>query len=272
MKEIRLDPAIRSYYESRAEEERLERGASCLEAVRTRALIERYLRPAPATVIDVGGAAGAYAVWLTEKGYQVHLIDPVVRLVDEAKRRSQDSGHELGSYQVGDARDLPFADASADAVLMLGPLYHLTSTQERLLALSEARRVLRPGGLVFGAAISRWASALDALAQDYFALPGRAAVVESTMKDGQHRNPDGAGGFTTAYFHRPDELRDELGDAGFTLEGLFAVEGFAGFLPDFESRWEDARQRADILRVAEASESEENLLGASPHLLAIARK
>ena len=270
--EFGLDPTIRAYYERRAEEDRLERGACRLEAERTRSLIGRYLQDPPAVVVDVGGAAGAYALWLSERGYRVHLIDPVERLVDEARRRSESTGHDLASCQVGDARDLPFEDESADAVLMLGPLYHLTNPPDRLLALSEARRVLKPGGYVFGAAITRWASALDAVAQDYFALPGREAVVARTVTDGQHRNPEGAGGFTTAYFHRPDELRDELREAGFALEGLFAVEGFAGFLPDFEKRWEDPRQRSDMLRVAEAFEAEENLLGASPHLLAVGRK
>jgi hypothetical protein len=136
--------------------------------------------------------------------------------------------------------------------------------------LVEARRVLRPEGVLIAAAITRWASALDALAKNYFAIPGRSAIVEHALKDGQHRNVDGAGGFTTAYFHRPDELTDEVRESGLSLEVLYAVEGPAAYYPDFDERWSDERQRADIRRIAEALETEEYLLGASPRLLLVA--
>lgn len=266
-----LDPTIRAYYEDRREADRLLRGPCQLEYVRTRQLIERHLAGATGTMIDVGGAAGVYALWLAERGHRVHLLDPVDRLVAEALQRDRDAGGLLASCQAGEARQLPFDDESADVVLLLGPLYHLTAAVDRRAALAEAYRVLRPGGLLFAAAISRWASALDALAQDYFARPGRAAVVDRAVLEGQHRNTDGAGGFTTAYFHRPDDLRREVA-VDFTVEGVYAVEGVAGFFPDFDARWDDPRQRADILRMAEALESEEHLLGATPHLLAVGRK
>lgn len=269
---MELDPTIRGYYEQRPEEERLLHGPSRLEAVRTRSLIERHAPALPATIIDVGGAAGAYALWLASRGYRVHLIDPIERLVEVARARSMETDQPLESCEVGDARALHFSDDSADAVLLLGPLYHLTSASDRARALSEVHRVLKAGGLVFAAVISRWASTLDALAHDYFKLPGRAAVIARAMGDGQHRNTDGAGGFTTSYFHRPEEIREELEEAKFKLVELYAIEGFAGFLPDFEERWADPRQRAEILRIAEALEREDHLLGATPHLLAVGRK
>jgi ubiquinone/menaquinone biosynthesis C-methylase UbiE len=267
-----LDTAIRAYYDERDEENRLTRGASQLEAERTRQIIGRHLISPPATVLDIGGGAGAYALWLSGLGYDVHLVDPVERLVDEALRRSTCAERSLASCRVGDARALPFQDESADAVLLLGPLYHLTAQEDRLLALAEARRVLRTGAVLIAAAITRWASALDALAKDYFAIPGRAAIVEQALKDGQHRNVDGAGGFTTAFFHRPDELKVEVRESGLSLDVLYAVEGPAAYYPDFDERWADERKRRDLLRIAEAMETEECLLGASPHLLLVARK
>lgn len=270
--EVEFDAAIRTYYEERDEENRLTRGASQLEAERTRQLVGRHLMSPPATVLDVGGAGGAYSLWLAGEGYDVHLIDPVDRLVDEARRRSSGVQRGLASCRVGDARELPFANESADAILLLGPLYHLTSKEDRLRALTEGRRVLRPDGVLIAAAITRWASALDALARDYFAIPGRAAVVERALKDGQHRNLGGAGGFTTAFFHRPDELEDEVRESGLSPRVLYAVEGPAGYFPDFDERWADERQRGDMLRIAEALETEAYLLGASPHLLIVAGK
>lgn len=142
----KLPEEITRYYQEVAEEGRLAAGPSQLEFTRTKEVVLRYLPPAPATVLDVGGASGAYALWLAQKGYQVHLIDPVPRLVEEARRRSEASPNRLWTCRVGDARKLTFNEGVADAVLLLGPLYHLTDAAERLRALQEAYRVLRPGG------------------------------------------------------------------------------------------------------------------------------
>lgn len=268
-----LDPSILSYYDRRAEETRLERGLSQLEAVRTRHLIARHLVPPPASVLDVGGAAGAYAGWLAEQGYTVHLIDAVPRLVDEARRRSRELSRPLASIAVGDARALEVATASVDAVLLLGPLYHLTTTADRAAAISEAARVLRPSGVLFAAAISRWASALDGLVRDALAEADFAAAVERAVKDGQHRNPSGRDGlFTTAYFHRPEEFVAEVAGGELDVLGLYGIEGPARMLMDFDERWADPRRRADILHLAALVESEPSLLGLSGHLLAVARK
>src|SRR5688500_7262740 len=184
----RLDPAVAEFYDRTPEESRLQQGLFQLEEARTRELIERHAPPPPATILDVGGAAGAYALWLAERGYHVHLIDAVPRLVEEARRRSEASPNRIATCQVGDARQLPFTDGVADAVLLLGPLYHLTERAERLRALREVYRVLRPGGVMFAAAISRYASALDGIARDLFADPAFAPIVQQDLEQGQHRN------------------------------------------------------------------------------------
>ena len=77
-----FDPIIADYYERAPEETRLAQGPFQLENLRTRELIQRFAPSPPATVVDIGGAAGAYALWLAEAGYTVHLLDPVPRLVD----------------------------------------------------------------------------------------------------------------------------------------------------------------------------------------------
>ena len=268
-----INSEIRNYYEQRPEESRHLTGPSQLEAARTRALISEHAPSPPGIVLDVGGAAGAYGFWLAELGYSVHLLDPVDRLIREAERRNADTAFPLQGCQVGDARALPYADNFADFVLLIGPLYHLTAPQDRAAALSEAARVLKPGGVLFAGAISRWASAFDSLARDLFVQPDQWTMVEGALVDGQHRNLTGRpGGFTTAYFHRPEELREELLHSGLETVTVLALEGLAGFLPDFDQRWADPRQRANILRIAEALQAEPMLLGATPHLLAIGRK
>ncbi len=260
-----------AYYDAGFEEARLDHGVAQLEAVRTRALLTRFLPRAPATVLDVGGGAGAHALWLAEQGYAVHLLEPAERLVTAALRRSATSSRPLAAAKVGDARALPYADGCADALLLLGPLYHLTTTAERAAALAEARRVLRPGGVVFSAAITRWAGALYGLGQGLYTQPGFAALVRRTLGDGQNRNPVGlAGGFTTAYFHRPEEFAAEVDAAGFVGGILHGVEGPACLLPDFEARWRDPAQRRTMTWLAETLGTESSLLGASAHLLHVA--
>ena len=268
-----LDRSVAEYYHHAPEEDRLQQGAFVLEEVRTRELIERHARQPPATVLDIGGAAGAYALWLADAGYTVHLVDPVPRLVTEAERRSDAHSRPLASCRVGDARAVDFPAQSADIVLLLGPLYHLTDAADRARALREARRVLKPGGRLFAAGISRWASSLDGLSRDLFQDPRFAVIVEQDLRDGQHRNTtERLDYFTTAYFHRPDELGAEVQGAGLILDGVYGIEGPGWFLSDVTARLADPRRRADLLRVARQLEAEPSVLGLSAHLLAVAQK
>ena len=268
-----FDPNIADYYSHAPEESRLEHGAFRLEETRTRELIERHAPRPPAAVLDVGGAAGAYAFWLAERGYEVHLLDAVPRLVEEARRRSSCASRGLASCRVADARALAVTDESLDLVLLLGPLYHLVDAADRQTALREVTRVLRPGGVLLAAGISRWASALDGLARDLLADARFMRIVERDIRDGQHRNPtERLDYFTTAYFHQPAELRFEVENAGMAVDGLYGIEGPGWMLPDVEARLEEPERREALLRVARLLEAEPSVLGCSAHLLAVGRK
>jgi hypothetical protein len=117
-------------------------------------------------------------------------------------------------------------------VLLLGPLYHLIEADDRLAALREARRVLTPGGVLAAATISRLASTFDGFGHGYLADPRFAAMVERDVRDGVHHNPEPEAHpewFTTAYFHRPAEVRAEIEAAGLVVEALLAIEGRASY-------------------------------------------
>ena len=265
---------VLGYYALGLERGRLDEDYFPLERARTREIVRRHLRRPPAVVLDVGGGTGPYALWLAEAGYEVHLVDPVPLHVEQAEAASRErpSGR-LASARIGDARALPFADESADAVLMLGPLYHLTERDDRLRALDEARRVLRPGGFVFAAAISRFASLVDGLRGALFDDPAFAPVVERDLADGQHRNDTGeVRYFTTAFFHHPAELAEEVAAAGLALLDVLALEGPAAYVPDFARRWAEPISRGRMLAFLRRVETEPSLLGVSPHLLAVARR
>jgi SAM-dependent methyltransferase len=267
-----FDPDIKAYYDRAPEESRLELW-SPLEEARTRELILRHAPPAPAVVLDVGGAAGAYAFWLADRGYQVRLLDATPRLVDVARERNEKANRPLTECKVADARALPEANDSADMVLLLGPLYHLLKPEDRHSALTEAARVLRSGGVVMAAAISRWASVLDGLARELLRDATFARIVERDLKDGNHRNPTGElDYFTTAYFHQPEDLRREVSDAGLEVEALYGIEGPGWMLPDLPDRWKDSERRDIVMGVARLLESEPSMVGCSAHLLVAGRK
>jgi SAM-dependent methyltransferase len=279
---------VAAYYGRGLERERLAGGEGALEFARTQVLLGRYLPPPPAVVADVGGGPGRYAVWLPGRGYRVHLVDPVPLHVEQALAAAGDAaagnaaagnaareraGAALVTAEVGDARSLGLADASVDAVLLLGPLYHLPERADRLRALGEARRVCRPGGVILAAAISRFASTLDGLRVGYLEDPAFADMAAGDLRDGRHRNPTGDPAyFTTAYFHRPEELAQECAAAGLAHEATLAVEGPAWLLPDLDARLADGRRRAVLLAALATLEAEPALLGASAHLLAVARR
>jgi SAM-dependent methyltransferase len=264
-----FDTDILGHYSEGIERDRLFEGRSQLERVRTQDLLIRHLSPPPAVVLDVGGGPGAYAAWLTGLGYEVHLVDPVPLHVEQARAITP----AIASATLGDARALSSPDSSVDAVLLLGPLYHLTDRADRLRALREAERVVRTGGLVFAVGISRFASLFDGLTYGFLEDPEFAAIVEQDLRDGQHRNPSNRPNyFTTAFFHHPDELRDEVQEAGLAIVDRVSIEGPSSWIvPDFPAKWEDPEWRERLLSSARAVEHEPALLGLGPHMMVIAR-
>jgi ubiquinone/menaquinone biosynthesis C-methylase UbiE len=259
---------IFSHYAENPEDNRLRSGLGVLEFVRTQELILRHLAAPPQRTLDVGGGSGIYSEWLGSLGYEAHLIDLVPRHVESARRV-----RGIASAEVGDARQLAHRDESVDAVLLLGPLYHFAGRADRLQALHEARRVLRPGGLLFAAAISRFASLFDGLTRGFVDDPLFAPILERDLREGQHRNPTGRPEyFTTAFFHRPEELQTEIQEAGLSAVEIFAIEGPGSLAKDFEARWADPGRRQRLIELIRAVEREPLLFGASSHLLAIARQ
>jgi SAM-dependent methyltransferase len=268
-----IDPAIESHYGTGYERSRLfPGGRPSLEFVRSVELLGRLLPAPPTRVLDVGGGPGAYAAPLARRGYRVHLVDPLPLHVQQARQAAGSDPAAAFTAAVGDARELSEPGDSQDAVLLFGPLYHLTDAADRRQALSEARRVLRPGGRLLAMAVCRFASLLDGLYEGWLNDPLFRPIVDQDLVDGQHRNPDPVGRpefFTTAYFHTPDGLAREIEQAGFTGTAVYGVEG-----PGWPLRqeWADPQRREQILFAARSVETQPSLIGFSNHLIAAATK
>ncbi len=265
---------VADHYAQGVEAGRLESSSGSLERLRTQEILTRFLPEPPAIIYDIGGGPAVYATWLARLGHEVHLVDAAPLHIQQALQASAaQPDHPITSCEVGDARRLDFPDESAGVVLLLGPLYHLTERADRVAALREAARVVRPGGLVFAAAISRFASALDGLGRGFLADDEFSDLMQADLLTGQHRNPNNREHyFTTAYLHRPEELRVEFASAALTHMQTLAVEGPAALIHRVSEQWDDPEWRSRVLDLVRRIEGEPSLLGASPHLLAIGRK
>ncbi|MFE3634017.1 class I SAM-dependent methyltransferase [Streptomyces sp. NPDC059168] len=257
-----LATEIAEYYGRDGEDGRLRSGAGRLELWRTQDVLRRLLPPAPACVLDVGGGSGVHAQWLAADGYSVELVDPVPLHVERAARLPGVTA------RLGDARALEAPDASVDVVLLLGPLYHLPEREDRIRALAEAHRVLRPGGLVVAATINRYAAVHDNLATGRYFDPDRRPQIDASARDGRMRPVAGAASlFTTAYFHEPADVPAEFSAAGLTAYGQYGVEGAAWLMGGVSGRLDDPGDRELVLRALRRTESVPSLLGVSGHLL-----
>lgn len=135
---------IEKHYNKHPEDLRLQRRHGQVEFETTMYHLHRFLQPGH-FILDIGAGTGRYTSALMAEGYRVKAVELVRRNIEVFLRREPEA-----DVVQGDARDMPFLpDAVADVTLLLGPLYHLMGDEEKLRALREARRVTKPGGVIF---------------------------------------------------------------------------------------------------------------------------
>ncbi|MFS1303894.1 class I SAM-dependent methyltransferase [Streptosporangium longisporum] len=260
---MEMTPELLAHYGLDREHDRLRTGRGRLELWRTQEVLRAALPGAPARVLDVGGGTGVHAEWLAADGYEVELIDLIPLHVERAARLAGITARQ------GDARHLPVPDESVDAVLLLGPLYHLSDRADRVRALAEAVRVVRPGGLVAAATINRSAAVHDMIHLELYLRPEMRKVALSALVDGDLRHAHE--GFT-AYMHDPDDVPAEFADAGLPGATRHGLEGAFWLYRDINGWLDDPERRALVLDAQRRLESVPSLLGVSGHMLTLARK
>ena len=115
------DAELQAYYARDEERDRLSAGVGRVEYARTLEILQRTLPPPGARVADIGGGPGRYTDWLVDEGYEVVHRDVVGHHVEQVRGRH---GTRVDAA-LGDARSLDLPDGSVDALLLMGPLYHL---------------------------------------------------------------------------------------------------------------------------------------------------
>ena len=218
-----------------------------IEFERTKELLLEYLPKPPAVIYDIGGGYGEYAWWLASLGYKVHLFDIAETNILMADGLSGEyPGVTLAASEVADAREIPRHEESADAVLLMGPLYHIVEREERLLALRESHRLLKRGGILFTAAITQYATLL--WATTVFGVKNRlleedafTGMLYCELESGEHIRPEESAyhGMGRSHFHSAAELRCELEECGFHGTAVHGVVGGAWLAPDIDELWKD---------------------------------
>lgn len=268
------DPAMATaYYDLGGEELRLSSGPGRLELKRTQELLERHLPSPPARLADIGSGPGVYSLWLAERGYDVTARDLMPLHVAQLRDAVEERGLTVHAA-VSDARRLDLPDATVDAVLLFGPLYHLQERAGRVQALREAARVVVPGGVVLVVAISRWAVVLDGLLRLRLGetRPEVATLVDQVVQSGR-LDPLDPSGFS-GYCHRPAELQAEVAEAGLVETAVVSIEGAGAYLStaDLEERWASPPAREAVLDVARRLEAVPELAGMGSHLMLVAER
>jgi S-adenosylmethionine-dependent methyltransferase len=262
---------VEHYYdeESHVEWRRLEQHRTEF-AVTIRTLID-YLPPAPQAILDDGGGPGRYALALSSLGYQVTLLDLSQSNLNFAQQKAQESKLSIHQYMHGNALNLSsFCPKSFDVVLLLGPLYHLLTEPERQQAVREAWHVLRPGGLIFAAFITRYAAFRDLAKNSPATLLAKRAEWEEILRAGVYRAGQGVG-FTDAYFAYPSEIGPLMEKVGFETLNLIGCEGIIAANEEQINRLTGGAWQAWVDLNYQLSK-EPSLHGASDHLLYVGRK
>ena len=218
---------VKSYYSIFDEWGRLDAPQGKLEFDLTMPIIINHLPP-QAELLDLGGGPGRYTIELAKHGYDVHLADLSRTLLDEAEKRISEYGvKNVKSVRQVNAMDLSiYGDCSFDAVLLLGPLYHLTAKNERASCIKEVRRVLKPGGIVFASFIPYLSGAIG-IAARMFLTPDQvsAETLRTVFGCGIFNNKTDRG-FQEAFFPTSGEVVALFAEHGFSKILLRSVRGW----------------------------------------------
>lgn len=219
---------VKGYYSVFKEDERLERDASGkLEFELTMRKLQKYL-PASATILDLGGAAGAYTFPLAEQGYQMYLADLSEILIDKAKEKClRTENKNVISCDVVNAMDLSiYKDEQFDVVLLFGPLYHLLEASERNQCIKEVHRVLKKDGLVFASFIP-YLSGSIAIVDRHCWDPGQVSIdtLREVFHSGKFKNTANRG-FQEGYYPTSEEIAGLFSDNHFSQLEISSIRGF----------------------------------------------
>ncbi|MBW3466896.1 class I SAM-dependent methyltransferase [Arthrospiribacter ruber] len=263
---------IEVFYNKVSEETRLDKGMGVFEFERIKTLIEKYIPSSSSTIIDIGGGTGKYSKWLAEKGHQVHLVEPVAKHIKLAQNRTNKLKNKF-SVHFGESRKLEFPNNFADLIILHGPLYHLQKKEDRDLTICEAKRVLKNNGIILGFAINYTASTLVGLLNGLIHKRPFFEMCREELTTGIHNPPDDFPWLLAeAYYHKPEQLKNEFLNQELTHLNTYAVEGMAWLDKDYFTNMMDDKKQKTLLELIQVTENDSYLLPFSPHMMIAVKK
>lgn len=277
-----IDNAVLAYYEDGREYNRLRTDIGLIEFERTKEILLENLPTPPAVIYDIGGAYGEYSWWLASLGYEVHLFDLFETNIKMSKELAKEYPTcSLAASEVCDARKISRTDSSADAILLMGPLYHITDYEERIRAVKESFRLLKKGGVLFTAALTPYSVLLYNITvyspnsgSKYLENTDFLAMIERELKDGCHINPNKEiyEGLGSSHLHTAKALKSELEVGGFPDSVVHGVMGGAWLAHDIDELWKNETSRKALMNTVRLLDGHEEIIGLSGHLLAVSRR
>ncbi len=263
---------IEAFYNKASEETRLDKGMGIFEFERIKSLIEKYIPSSSSKIIDIGGGTGKYSEWLANKGHQVHLVEPVYKHIKIARNRADKLKNKF-SVHLGESRRLNFQNDFADLIILHGPLYHLQKKEDRELAIKEAKRVLKNNGIILGFAINYTASTLAGLLNGLIHKKTFFEMCVEELTTGIHNPPDDFPWLLAeAYYHRPEQLKEEFIKQELTCLNTYAVEGMAWLDKDYFANMLNEDKKKRLLALLQVTENDRYLLPFSPHMMIAVKK
>jgi ubiquinone/menaquinone biosynthesis C-methylase UbiE len=271
-KKTQISKELENFYNKASEETRLEEGMGIFEFERIKELIQHHITKPKLTIIDVGGGTGKYSEWLAKNKHEVHLIEPVEKHLKLARKRAQKLKNPF-TITKGIAQKLPYKNESADLIILHGPLYHIQKREERILAITEAKRVLKKGGVILGFAINATASTVVGLMNGMIHANSFFEMCKQEITTGIHNPPkDFPFLLADAFYHKPQELKAEFLESGLKFKNLFAVEGMIWLDNDYFANMLDKKKSKTLKNLQKLTENDEYLLPFSPHMMIVAKK
>jgi SAM-dependent methyltransferase len=268
-KDLSAEDRIKGYYDQHPETDRFADPRGRLEYERSKDVISRYLGAPPLAVLDAAGGTGAYSFWLAALGHRVTFMDLSGTQVAAVRGMNGGAAAPLADVRQGNVLSPDFPQRSFDVILNMGPLYHLPP-ESRVDVLRKLGGLLKPGGVMVCAYISRFAALMDGYSDGYILDPEFVPVALGDIQGGVHVPPSHGRYFTLAYMHRPEEIAPEIAAAGLRLRALVAVEGFFRSYQNLGTYTDDPQRFSLLLEHARLIEAEPSVMGASAHMLAVA--
>ena len=241
------------YYTDRFDKSARHQGAfGTIQALRTMELITRYLPHENVSILDVGGASGEYSFQLADSGHKVTLLDVVPAHIEKAREENHSRSKQLVELITCDIREFDCGQ-TFDAIILHGPLYHLTEHVDRISVLQKSANLLKSDGIVLAFAINRFAGYFYGVRSGAIMEPDYHRLVLEEMESGVRNKEPGW------YFHTPEELLAECEEAGLRVVAKKSVVTQAWMLPDVEQRIQDFEYVKQVVSLARDTEDYLNI-------------